>query len=294
MVYRAVIHPGCQMTEGLGLGQFPDERPELVCRNSRLLLRPFRRVGIHEAFELSQVLDESLGVGYVVQALGQKLVDHGEVERVVRSRANHHEVVRLGGGDVGPDVDDSELAAVFQSVHEVVDLLDVDRLEDVPELQDHVLGVFQVIGDPFSTHAGERQGGMLHVSRAGGVMVAIVGSAQSAKKGAMHVPKRSAPVGESDGPGAVSFGDVFQLGRNVVQGFVPAHLAPLALAPVSDPHHGRLGPFVVLDERLSAAPLGHTAPFMAGEWGLPRMNLISPFSVSTSMGQRTVHMPQML
>jgi hypothetical protein len=33
---------------------------------------------------------------------------------------------------------------------------------------------------------------------------------------------------------------------------------------------------------------------MAGMWGLPEINPAWPFSTSTRMGQRTVHMPQTL
>src|SRR3989339_1021819 len=43
-----------------------------------------------------------------------------------------------------------------------------------------------------------------------------------------------------------------------------------------------------------AAPLGQTAPFMAGIWGLPLINFTRPFSTATWMGHRTVHIPHTL
>src|SRR3989339_20679 len=43
-----------------------------------------------------------------------------------------------------------------------------------------------------------------------------------------------------------------------------------------------------------AAPLGQTAPFMAGIWGLPLIKLTRPFSTATWMGHRTVHIPHTL
>ena len=43
-----------------------------------------------------------------------------------------------------------------------------------------------------------------------------------------------------------------------------------------------------------ATPLGQREPAMAGTWGLPWIKATWPFSTWTMMGQRDVHMPQML
>ena len=77
-------------------------------------------------------------------------MNHRQIERIIGSGTDHHEPAGLGGRDVGPDVDYRQFAAVVHRVHQVVDFLDIHSLENIPELQDHMFGVFQVIHQIFS------------------------------------------------------------------------------------------------------------------------------------------------
>jgi len=54
----------------------------------------------------------------------------------------------------------------------------------------------------------------------------------------------------------------------VIQGFIPAHPAPLALAPFPVPDHGVLRPFRVLNEGNAGAAPGAEPPFKPRRMGV--------------------------
>jgi hypothetical protein len=82
-------------------------------------------------------------------------------------------------------------------------------------------------------------------------MVAVVGAAEAAQEGTVHIAERAAPVGEGDALGPVFVFHLFQFVGDVVEGLVPTDLAPLALSPGADTDHRHLGPFRVGDQGIS-------------------------------------------
>lgn len=231
-----------------GLGELDGQLFDGRRRNARLGLGPGRGVGGDEGGQGLEVVEPLLHELLVVEPLGHQFVDHGEIEGIVRARPDEEEIVGLGRGHRGPDVDTGDLAAAGLGVEQVVDLLDVDGLEDVAGLQHHVLGVFQVVAHGLAAETEDRQGGVLHVPGAGRVVVTVVGRAQAAQKGPVDFPEGAAAVRKQDGLGAVLGLDLGQLLGHIGQGLVPGGPAPLALAALSGPDHGKLGPFVIVHQ----------------------------------------------
>ena len=190
-----------------------------------------------------------------------QFVDHRQVEGVIRARADLKEAGGLAGGDVGADVNDGQFAAVFHGIHQIVDFLDIDGLEDVAELQDHVTRIFQIIGHVLAPPAGQRQGRMLHIAGAGGVMVAVVGASQPAQERAMDIAEGPAAIRQGNGFAAVLFLDLRQFFGHMVEGFIPGDLAPFAFAAGTLTDHWRLRAFMVVDQRLSGGTPRTNRPF---------------------------------
>ena len=222
-----------------------------------------RVVGRDKGLERVEVLDPGRGKGLVVEIAGEQFVDHGEVEGVIRARAHHEEGVGLGRRDRRAHVDAGDLGPGVLGVEQVVDLLDVDRLEDVARLEHHVFAVLVVVGHVLPAEAEQGQGGVLHVARAGGIMVAVVGAAEGLQKGPVHVAEGAAAVGEQDGARAVGFLDAGKLPGHVGQRLVPGRLAPFALAALAGADHGELRPFVVGNERRARRAAGAKGPLDA-------------------------------
>ena len=251
-----------------GGGQLVGQFADASGRHARGVGGEVGVVGGDKGAQGVEIVDPGGGEILVIEVAGDELVDDAEIEGVVRARAHHEEGVGLGGGDGGAHVDAGDLAAGVLGVEEVVDFLDVYRLENIARLEHDVLGVLVIVEDVLAAEAEQRQGGVLDVSGAGRIVVAVVGAAQGFQEGAVHVAKRAAPVGEQDGARAVGLADAGQLAGNVSQGFVPGHLAPFALAARPGPDHGELGTFVVGDQGSAGRAPGAQRALDAGGVGV--------------------------
>jgi len=138
----------------LGGGQLAHELAQFGGIDAGFSLRPFRGVRFDELLQFAQTLNVATGVFFVEKSLIQQFVDDRQVKGVIGAGPHLEVAGCFGSGDGRPDVDDRQFATIFQGIHEVVDLLDIDRLEDVAQLQHHVLGVFQVVGNALASHTG--------------------------------------------------------------------------------------------------------------------------------------------
>ena len=221
--------------------------------------RPLRGVGFDEFLEAVEAVHELLHVFPVVEVFVDEGVDDAEVECVVRAGPDEEEVVGLAGADRAADVDDRQFGPVFHPVQDRVDLGHVDGLHDVAGLEDDVLGVAQVVGDHLAAHADDRLGAVLHVAGAGRVVVAVVGRADAEHEGLVEVREGAAAVGPEHRTGPVLGHDALELVRNVVQGLVPGHGPPFALAAFTDADEGGLGLLRVLLQGDARRPAGAQA-----------------------------------
>ncbi len=213
-----------------GLGQLAGQRGDGGGGHAGFAFRPLRGARGHVRGQRVQVLHVRFDVGLVVQALVDQHVDDGQVEGQVAAGAHHVEIVGLARGVGGANVHHAELAALFQAVQHRIGLGHVDGFKDVAGLQDEMLAVAVVVDHFFAADAHHRLGGVLHVARAGAVVVAVVGRSQAAHERLVQVHEGAAPVGPLHAAAAVFGGDGLQLAGHVVQGFVPRGFAPLALA----------------------------------------------------------------
>ena len=224
-----------------GVGKLTSQIPDALGRGAGFGGRPLGAVGLDEFLEPVQAVHELLDIFLVVEVVVNERVNDAEVEGVIGAGADEEEIVGLARADIGADVDDGQLGAPGHAVQGRVDLGHVDGLHDVAGLEDDMLGVAQVVGHHLAAHADDRLRAVLHVARAGGVMVAVVGRTDAAHEGLVKIRKRAAAVGPEHRAGPVLGHDALELVGHVVQGFIPGHCPPFAFPPFADADERSLG-----------------------------------------------------
>jgi len=228
--------------------QFTRQGRDITCRDTRFLLRPGGRVRTNETVQGIQILEPPAGEFRIVEPFVQEHMDHCQIQSIVRSRSDHQEPVSLGRGNRGPDVDHREPAALLHAIKQIIDLLDVDRFEQVAGLEHHMAGVLQIINNVFATEAEEGKGCMMDVARTGDIVIAVIGRTKTLHERHVEVTKRTAAIRKKDAAPPVPCHDFLQPLRNIIQRFVPGRPPPSAFAPLAFPDERVLGAFVVVYE----------------------------------------------
>jgi len=232
----------------LGLGQVGHKSPQVPGRDARDLLRPFRGIVCDELLQGRKAIHILFDIFGVVEFLGDEFIDHGQIEGVVSARTELEIPVGLARGDGRPDIDDRQLAPVVQGVEEVVDLGHIDGFEDVAGLQHDVPGVAEVVDEISASASGHGFGGMVHIARAGHVVIAVVDGPDAMHEGLVQIDEGAGTIGPQHRVGAVLCDDVLQLFGHIGESLVPTDLAPLALAPFTCTDQGLTDAVRILEQ----------------------------------------------
>ena len=198
-----------------------------------LLSRPFRRVGGNKFGQFGKTRGVSVHIILVIELAGNKRVDDAQIEGIVRTWADKQKIIGLGGRNIVADINDRELAAFAQGLHDGSGLAKVDGFKNVARLQYNVLAVGKVVHGHAAAEAHDSLAGVVGVEVARGAVRTDVGRTDAAHKGAVQVGKGAIAVRPQHCFLAVLLLDCGNFLRNIVKGFFPRNLFPLALAPLA-------------------------------------------------------------
>jgi len=168
-----------------------------------LLSRPFRRVGGNKFGQFGKTRGVSVHIILVIELAGNKRVDDAQIEGIVRTGADKQKIIGLGGRNIVADINDRELAAFAQGLHDGSGLAKVDGFKNVARLQYNVLAVGKVVHGHAAAEAHDSLAGVVGVEVARGAVRTDVGRTDAAHKGAIQVGKGAVSVRPQHGFPAV-------------------------------------------------------------------------------------------
>ena len=92
----------------------------------------------------------------------------------------------------------------------------------------------------------------------------MVGAFDGFQKGLAYVGGQLGPLAQDNTMTAVLFDDRLQFIGHIIQGFIPADLAPLTGSALAIPDHRGLDPFVIVEHVDAGCTAGTQAAFHAG------------------------------
>ena len=127
-------------------------------------------------------------------------------------------------------------------------------LQDVPAIENTVFAVLIVVGNRVAPVTGQCVMRVMDRVGTGAMVVEVVGRSQGVDECLLHVGKAASPVTEHYAFSAVFVHDLLQLCCDVIQGFIPGHVSPLALTSLAVPDQRLLKPFTITLENLPCSP----------------------------------------